>query len=82
METHQQRRDICKLEEKIESTYYQVTQIETDKRPRLQKLLYVFKVKEITKTVNEAMTEILAGKDQNMTKLNHLIYATAIALTE
>jgi hypothetical protein len=38
METHQQRTVICKLKEKIESTYYQVTQIEIDKRPRLQKL--------------------------------------------
>jgi hypothetical protein len=38
METHQQRSAICKLQEKIESTYYQVTQIGTDKRPRLQKL--------------------------------------------
>jgi hypothetical protein len=37
-ETHQQNTVICKLKEKIESTYYQVTQIEIDKRPRLQKL--------------------------------------------
>jgi hypothetical protein len=28
------------------------------------------------------MTEILAGKDLNMTELNHLIYAAATALTE
>jgi hypothetical protein len=42
----------------------------------------VFKVKGIMKTANEAMTEILAGKDLNMTELKHLIYATAMALTE
>jgi hypothetical protein len=42
----------------------------------------VFKVKEIMKTANEAMAEILAGKDLNMTELNHLIYAAAVALTE
>jgi hypothetical protein len=41
----------------------------------------VFKVKEIMKTANEAMVEILAGKDLHMTELNHLIYATATALT-
>jgi hypothetical protein len=34
------------------------------------------------KTVNEAMAEILAGKDLNMTEVNHLTYATAMALTE
>jgi hypothetical protein len=55
METYQQRSAICKLKEKIESIYYQVTQIEIDKRPRLQKLQNVFKIKEIMKTVNEAM---------------------------
>jgi hypothetical protein len=37
METDQQRSATCKLKEKIESTYYQVTQIEIDKRPSLQK---------------------------------------------
>jgi beta-lactam-binding protein with PASTA domain len=37
-ETHQQRDQIHKLKEKIESMYYQVTQIAIDKRPRLQKL--------------------------------------------
>jgi hypothetical protein len=82
MEIHQQRRDICKLKEEIESAYYQVTQIEIDKRPRLQKLQNVFKVKEITKTANEAMAEILAGKGLNMTELNHFIYAAATVLTE
>jgi hypothetical protein len=34
------------------------------------------------KTTNASMTEILAGKDLNMTELNHLIYAAATALTE
>jgi hypothetical protein len=82
MEIHQQRSAICKLKEKIESTYNQVTQIEIDKRPRMQKLQNVFEVKEIMKTANEAMTEVLAGKDLNMTELNHLIYAAATALTE
>jgi hypothetical protein len=82
MEIHQQRSAICKLKEKIESTYYQVLQIEIDKKPRQQKLQNVFKVKEIMKIANEAMVEILAGKDQNMTELNHLIYAAVTALTE
>jgi hypothetical protein len=82
MEIHQQRSAICKLKEKIESTYYQVTQIEIGKRPRLQRLQNVFKVKEIMKTAKEAMVEILAGKGLNMTELNHLIYAAAMALTE
>jgi hypothetical protein len=59
-----------------------VIQIETDERPRLQKLQNVFKTKQTMKTANEAMAEILAGKDLNMTALNHLIYAAATALTE
>jgi hypothetical protein len=42
----------------------------------------VYKIKEIMKTANEAMAKILAGKDLNMTELNHLIYTTAAALTE
>jgi hypothetical protein len=33
-------------------------------------------------TVNEAIAQILAGKDFDMTKLNHPIYAPATALTE
>ena len=37
-EIHQQRDQIYKLKEKIENTYYQVTQIAIDNRPRLQKL--------------------------------------------
>jgi hypothetical protein len=59
-----------------------VIQTEIDKRPRLPKLQNVFKVKAIKKTANEAMMEILGGKDLNMTELNHLIYAAATALTE
>jgi hypothetical protein len=82
MVIHEQRSAICKLKEKIESTYYQVTQREIDARPRLQKLQNVFKVKEIIKAANEAMVEILAGKDLNMTELNHLIYAAAKVLIE
>jgi hypothetical protein len=82
METHQQRSAICKLKEKIESTYYQVTHIEIDKRPGLHKIQIMFKTKEIVKTGNEEMAEILAGKDLNMTELNHLNYAAAAALTE
>jgi hypothetical protein len=82
MEIHQQSSGICKLKEKTKSTYYQVSQVEIDKRPRLQKLQNVFKVKEIMKTVNEAMAEILAGKDLNMNELNHPIYAAATAVTE
>jgi hypothetical protein len=81
-EIHQQRSAICKLKEKIESTYYQVTQIGIDKRPRLQNLQNVFKVTEIMKPANEAKAEILAGKHLDMTELNHLIYAAATAPTE
>jgi len=44
---------------KIESAYYQVTQIAINKRPRLQKLLSIFKIKEIVKTANEARAAIL-----------------------
>jgi RPA family protein len=36
METHKQRSVICKLKGKIKCTYYQVTQTESDKRPRWQ----------------------------------------------
>jgi hypothetical protein len=45
---------------------------------RLQKV----KLKGIMKTANEAMVEILAGKDLNMTEVNHLIYTAETALTE
>jgi len=42
----------------------------------------MFKVKAIMKTANEAMEEILDGKDLNITELNHLIYAAATLNTE
>jgi hypothetical protein len=60
---HQQRNQIHKLKEKTETTYYQGTQIEIDKRPRLQKLQNMFKIKAIMQTANKAMEEILDGKD-------------------
>ena len=82
METQQHRDQINKLREKIESTYYQVTQITMDNRPRLQKLQYMFKLKVIRKTTNEAMGEILDEKDLNITELNHLIYAAATVIAE
>ena len=81
-EIHQQRNQIHKLKEKIESAYYQVTQIEIGKRQRLQKLQNMFQIKIITNTANEAMEEILDGKDLNITELNHLIYAAATVITE
>jgi hypothetical protein len=37
-EIHQHREQIYKLRRKIESTYYQVTQMAIDDRPRLQRL--------------------------------------------
>ena len=45
MEHHQQRSGISKLKEKIESLYYQMTQIEINKKPRLQKPQNMFKIK-------------------------------------
>jgi len=59
-----------------------VTQIEIDKRPRLQKIQSMFKIKAIMQTANEAMEETLDGKDLNITELNHLIYAAAMVITE
>jgi len=59
-----------------------VTQIEIDKRPRLQKLQNMFKIKAIMQTANKAMEGILDGKDLNITELNHLIYAAATVITE
>ena len=61
-EIQRQRNQIYKLKEKIESTYYQVTQIEIDETPRLQKLQNMFKTKAIMQTANKAMDEILDGK--------------------
>jgi hypothetical protein len=76
-ETQQHRDQINKLREKVGSTYYQVTQITMDNRPRLQKLQNMFKLKVIMKTANEAMGEIVEGRDLNSTELNNLIYAAA-----
>jgi len=59
-----------------------VALIEIDKKPRLQKLQNMFKIKAIMQTANEAMEEILDGKDLNITELNHLIYAAAMVITE
>jgi hypothetical protein len=67
MEIHHHRDQINKLREKIESMYYQVTQITMDNRPRLQKLKNIFKLKVIMKTANEAMGEILDEKDLSIT---------------
>ena len=66
---HRQRDQIYKLKEKIESTYYQVTQIAIDNRPRLQKLQNMLKIKVIMKTTNEPMEEILDEKDLNITSM-------------
>ena len=82
-ETQQHGDHINKLRKKIESAYYQVTQITINKRPRLQKLQNMFKLKVIMKTANEAMrTKVLDEKDLNITELNHLIYAAAKVITE
>jgi len=81
-EIHQQRDQTYKLKQKIESTYYQVTQIAIDNRPRLQKLQNMLKIKVIMKTANVAMEEILDKKDLNITELNHLIYAAATVIRE
>jgi len=59
-----------------------VTQIEIDKRPRLQKIQNMFKIKAIIQMANKAMEEILDGKDLNITELNHLIYAEATVIIE
>ena len=44
-ENHQQRDQTYKLKEKIESTYYKVTQTAIDNRPRSQKLQNMLKIK-------------------------------------
>jgi len=59
-----------------------VTQVAIDKRPRLQKLQNMFKIKLIAKMANKAMEEILDKKDLNITELNHFIYAAAMVNTE
>ena len=81
---HQQRDQAYKLKEKIESTYYQVTQIAIDNRPRLQKLQNMLKIKVIMKTADEAMEEILVldEKDLNIAELNHLNYAAPTFIRE
>ena len=57
-------------------------QIAIDNRPRLKKLQSMLKIKVIMKTANEAMEEILDGKDLNISELNHLIYAAATVITK
>jgi len=42
----------------------------------------MFKIKEIVKNANEAIEEILKDKDLNLTEINNLIYAAAMAITE
>jgi hypothetical protein len=59
-EINQHRDQIYNLRRKIGSTYYQVTQIAIDNRPRLQKLHNMSKLKVIMKTAKEGMEEILA----------------------
>jgi hypothetical protein len=70
------------LKRKIESSYYQVTQIAIDNRPRLQKLQNMFNIKVIMKTANEAIRGILDEKDLNIAELSHLIFATDTVVTE
>ena len=82
MEIYQQREQIYKLKETIETTYYQVTQMAIDKGPRLQKLQNMFKIKVIVKMSNETMEEILDQNDLNITVLNLLIYAAETVITE
>jgi hypothetical protein len=74
-EIHKHREQIYKLRRKTESTYYQVTQMEIDNRPRLQRLHNMSKLKLIMIMANEAIEEILNQADLNITELNHLIYA-------
>jgi hypothetical protein len=79
-ETQQHREQINKVREQIESTCYEVTQITIDSRPRLETLQHVLKLKVIMKIANEAMGEILDGRDLNSTELNHLNYAAATVI--
>jgi len=72
IENHQQRNDINKVKEKTESAYYQVTQIEINKRPRVQKLQCKFKIKETVKTANTTIGKALKDKDLILTEINHL----------
>jgi hypothetical protein len=82
LEIQQHKDQVNKLREKIETMYYQVTQITMDNRPRLQKLQNMSKMKVRMKAANEAMGEIQAEKGLSITELNHLIYAAATVITE
>jgi len=42
----------------------------------------MFKIKATMKTANEAMEEILDGKDLHITELNHLIFVAAAVITK
>jgi hypothetical protein len=59
-----------------------VTQIETSKGTRSQKLQGTFKIKEIVETSNEEIAEIQEVKHLNLTETNHLIYAAATVITK
>jgi len=54
---------------------------EINRRWRLQKLQSMFKIDELMKTANEAVAETLEDKDLNLTKVDHLIYATQTIVT-
>jgi len=41
----------------------------------------MFKIDELMKTANEAVAETLEDKDLNLTKVDHLIYATQTIVT-
>jgi len=82
MENHEQRYNNSKLQEKIKSAYYQVTQIEINKMPRLQKLQSMFKIKEIMETANEATAEKLKDKNMNLAEINYPIYEAAKVIKE
>ena len=58
-----------------------MTQIEINKKPRLQKLKSMFKIKEIVKIANEAIADTLKDKDLNLTEINNLTYAAAMVIT-
>jgi anion-transporting ArsA/GET3 family ATPase len=82
MEIHQHREQIDKLRRNTESTYYQVTQMAIDNRPRLQKLHNVSKLKVIMIMTNEEMEEILNQTNLNITELNHLTYSASTVITK
>jgi hypothetical protein len=82
METQQHRKQITKLREKIESAYYQVTQIEISKRLRLRKLKGKYKINKTVKTATTTIGKALKDKDLILTEINHLIYAAAVVITE